>query len=103
VEIHGAIGYLVNQFINSSNNRTEIYGGSVDKRDRFALEVIDAAVAAVGEEHTAIRFLPEGGFQDIASDNVEKIVGLLGVRVAREPSWISLFAFHRISRRLANA
>ncbi|CAO3647048.1 unnamed protein product [Mucor fragilis] len=78
VEIHGANGYLVDQFINnSSNNRTDIYGGSVENRGRFALEVVDAVVAAVGEERTAIRFSPGGAFQGMASDNVEETWGYL--------------------------
>ncbi|KAF1800306.1 hypothetical protein V8B55DRAFT_1546187 [Mucor lusitanicus] len=78
VEIHGANGYLIDQFINnSSNNRTDIYGGSVENRGRFALEVVDAVVAAVGEERTAIRFSPGGAFQGMASDNVEETWGYL--------------------------
>ncbi|KAL9546250.1 hypothetical protein MBANPS3_006753 [Mucor bainieri] len=73
VEIHGALGYLVDQFINnSSNNRTDIYGGSVENRSRFALEVVDAVVTAVGEERTAIRFSPGSDYQDMATVNVEE-------------------------------
>ncbi|CAO3646992.1 unnamed protein product [Mucor fragilis] len=78
VEIHGANGYLIDQFINnSSNNRTDIYGGSVENRGRFALEVVDAIAAAVGEERTAIRFSPGGAFQGMSSDNVEETWGYL--------------------------
>jgi len=59
VEIHSANGYLVDQFLQDvSNNRTDEYGGSVENRSRFALEVIDAVVKAVGEKKTAIRFSP---------------------------------------------
>ncbi|KAL7316673.1 hypothetical protein PS15m_005745 [Mucor circinelloides] len=78
VEIHGANGYLIDQFINnSSNNRTDIYGGSAENRGRFALEIVDAVVAAVGEERTAIRFSPGGSFQGMATDNVEETWGYL--------------------------
>lgn len=59
VEIHGANGYLVDQFIQDvSNKRTDEYGGSIEKRARFALEVVASVAAAVGEDKTAIRFSP---------------------------------------------
>jgi 2,4-dienoyl-CoA reductase-like NADH-dependent reductase (Old Yellow Enzyme family) len=69
VEIHGANGYLIDQFINSSSNkRTDIYGGSIENRSRFALEVIDAIVEVVGAERTAIRLSPGAAFQDMKDD-----------------------------------
>ncbi|KAK4201007.1 hypothetical protein QBC40DRAFT_278974 [Triangularia verruculosa] len=56
VEIHGANGYLVDQFIQSnSNQRTDEYGGSIENRSRFAIEVVDAVTAAVGEEKVGLR------------------------------------------------
>ncbi|CAO3606952.1 unnamed protein product [Mucor hiemalis] len=71
VEIHSANGYLLDQFINtSSNKRTDIYGGSIENRARFSLEVVDAVVDAIGAERTAIRFSPGGGFQDMQDDTV---------------------------------
>ena len=64
VEIHGANGYLVDQFIQDvSNKRTDEYGGSIEKRARFALEVIDAIVAKIGAEKTGIRLSPWNTFQ----------------------------------------
>ena len=64
VEIHGANGYLVDQFLQDvSNDRTDEYGGSVEGRSRFPLEVIDAVVKAVGEKKTGIRFSPWSTFQ----------------------------------------
>ncbi|KAI9492278.1 hypothetical protein BDB00DRAFT_765681 [Zychaea mexicana] len=70
VEIHGANGYLIDQFINSSSNvRTDKYGGSMENRARFALEVVDAVAATIGSEKTAIRFSPFGGFQDMNDDS----------------------------------
>lgn len=64
VEIHGANGYLVDQFIQDvSNDRTDDYGGSVENRSRFALEVIKAIVGAVGENKTALRLSPWGSVQ----------------------------------------
>ncbi|KDQ07581.1 hypothetical protein BOTBODRAFT_166837 [Botryobasidium botryosum FD-172 SS1] len=64
VEIHGANGYLVDQFIQDvSNHRTDEYGGSIENRSRFALDVIKAVTDAVGESRTAIRFSPWSSFQ----------------------------------------
>ncbi|KAJ3786218.1 NADH:flavin oxidoreductase/NADH oxidase [Lentinula aff. detonsa] len=59
VELHGANGFLIDQFIQDiSNNRTDEYGGSIENRVRFALEVVDAVARAIGEERTAIRLSP---------------------------------------------
>ena len=64
VEIHGANGYLVDQFLQDvSNKRTDEYGGSIPNRARFALEVIDAIVAAVGPKKTSIRLSPWSRYQ----------------------------------------
>ncbi|KAH7929176.1 FMN-linked oxidoreductase [Leucogyrophana mollusca] len=66
VEIHGANGYLIDQFIQDvSNTRTDEYGGSVENRSRFALEVVDAVVKAVGATKTGIRLSPWNPFQDM--------------------------------------
>ncbi|KAG8913487.1 hypothetical protein FRC00_002311 [Tulasnella sp. 408] len=63
VEIHGANGYLVDEFIQSvSNQRTDEYGGSIENRARFPLEVIQAVAEAVGQDRTAIRFSPYSTF-----------------------------------------
>lgn len=59
VEIHGANGYLVDQFLQDTcNKRTDEYGGSVENRCRFALEVIDAVVTAVGAQKVGLRISP---------------------------------------------
>ncbi|KAI8090292.1 uncharacterized protein B0P05DRAFT_530177 [Gilbertella persicaria] len=69
VEIHSANGYLLDQFLNSSsNNRTDIYGGSPQNRCRMSLEVVDAVAGAIGPERTAIRLSPWSGFQDAEDD-----------------------------------
>ncbi|KAI0075622.1 NADH:flavin oxidoreductase/NADH oxidase [Panus rudis PR-1116 ss-1] len=66
VEIHGANGYLIDQFLQDvSNNRTDEYGGSIENRARFALEVIDAVVKAVGPKKVGIRLSPWGEFQQM--------------------------------------
>jgi NADPH2 dehydrogenase len=64
VEIHGANGYLVDQFLqDNSNQRTDSYGGSVENRSRFAHEVTKAVVEAVGADKTGIRLSPFSEFQ----------------------------------------
>ncbi|MNW31299.1 N-ethylmaleimide reductase [compost metagenome] len=68
VEIHGANGYLINQFIGeNSNTRTDEYGGSIENRARFAIEVAKAVVDEIGPERTGFRISPGtplGGIQD---------------------------------------
>ncbi|KAH7070166.1 hypothetical protein FB567DRAFT_539363 [Paraphoma chrysanthemicola] len=59
VEIHGANGYLVDQFIQDrTNQRTDKYGGSIENRSRFAFEVTQAVANAIGAQKTAIRLSP---------------------------------------------
>jgi len=63
VEIHGANGYLVDQFINTaSNKRTDEYGGSIENRSRFAIETAQQVAKAIGSEKTGIRLSPCGAF-----------------------------------------
>ncbi len=62
VEIHGANGYLVQQFFApNANTRTDEYGGSIENRARFAIEVAKAIVAEIGADRTGIRISPMGG------------------------------------------
>ncbi|AXV15848.1 alkene reductase [Neorhizobium sp. SOG26] len=59
VEIHGANGYLIDQFLKSgANNRTDAYGGSIENRARFLLEVVDAVAAEIGAGKVGIRLSP---------------------------------------------
>jgi N-ethylmaleimide reductase len=63
VELHGANGYLIEQFLNANvNQRTDGYGGSAVGRNRFALEIARATAAAVGKEKVGIRLSPYGAF-----------------------------------------
>ncbi|MEO1449803.1 MAG: alkene reductase [Bacteroidota bacterium] len=63
VEIHGANGYLVEQFLNKDLNELDnAYGGSHENRNRFAIEVAAEVAAAIGPEKTAIRLSPYGVF-----------------------------------------
>jgi N-ethylmaleimide reductase len=66
VELHGANGYLLEQFIRpNSNQRTDAYGGSIENRARFALEVAKAVIAAIGKDKVGIRLSPYGAFNDM--------------------------------------
>ena len=66
VELHGANGYLIEQFIApNANQRTDEYGGSVENRSRFALEIAEATGKAIGFDKVGIRLSPYGVFNDI--------------------------------------
>ncbi|XP_050218265.1 12-oxophytodienoate reductase 3 [Mercurialis annua] len=59
IEIHGAHGYLIDQFLkNGINDRTDEYGGSIENRCRFAMEVIQAVVSAIGADRVGFRMSP---------------------------------------------
>ena len=63
VELHAANGYLIEQFLNGNvNRRDDAYGAGIEGRNRFALEVTRATVAAIGAERTGIRLSPYGVF-----------------------------------------
>ncbi|MDG5978031.1 NADH:flavin oxidoreductase/NADH oxidase, partial [Hydrogenophaga taeniospiralis CCUG 15921] len=63
VELHAANGYLIEQFLNANvNHRSDGYGGSIEGRNRFALEVARATVAAIGADRVGIRLSPYGVF-----------------------------------------
>ena len=69
VEIHGANGYLFDEFLNPIiNTRQDDYGGSVENRCRFLLEVVDAVSDAIGADRTGVRISPNGRFNDIPED-----------------------------------
>jgi len=66
IELHAANGYLLEQFIRpNSNQRTDCYGGSIENRARFVLEVVDAAIKAIGKDKVGIRLSPFGVFNDM--------------------------------------
>jgi N-ethylmaleimide reductase len=66
IELHSANGYLLEQFIRpNSNVRDDRYGGTIENRARFVLEVADAAIAAIGKDKVGIRLSPFGVFNDM--------------------------------------
>jgi N-ethylmaleimide reductase len=69
VELHGANGYLLDQFLNAaSNHRTDDYGGTPGNRNRFVLEVTAAVANAIGKDKTGIRLSPFGAFNEMKAD-----------------------------------
>ncbi|TGE16097.1 alkene reductase [Hymenobacter elongatus] len=66
VELHGANGYLLEQFLNpAANQRTDEYGGSIENRSRFVLEVAEAVIGAIGAERVGIRLSPHSVAGDL--------------------------------------
>lgn len=69
VEIHGANGYLVDQFLNtSSNKRTDTWGGSIENRIRFATSVAKEIASQIGSDRLGMRISPYGVFNDMGID-----------------------------------
>ncbi|KAJ5770057.1 FMN-linked oxidoreductase [Penicillium nucicola] len=70
VEIHGANGYLIDQFLQDvSNKRTDKWGGSVENRSRLAVEVTNSVVKAIGNDRTAIRLSPWSQYQGMRMED----------------------------------
>ena len=71
VEIHGANGYLIDQFLRSNSNlRTDDYGGSQENRIRLLIEITEAVVAAVGKENVGVRLSPFISFKDMGDQEI---------------------------------
>ncbi|OGS90195.1 MAG: alkene reductase [Gallionellales bacterium GWA2_60_18] len=69
IELHAANGYLIDQFLNTvSNRRNDRWGGSIENRIRFALEVARGCAAAIGPERVGMRISPYGVFNGMAPD-----------------------------------
>ncbi|MFD4442313.1 alkene reductase [Nocardia sp. NPDC058519] len=94
VELHGANGYLISQFLSSNANlRTDRFGGSIRNRIRFAVEAVAATVDAVGAARTGIRLSPGGEFWGVAETDVPALYRELLTELARlDPAYIHLEA-----------
>lgn len=69
IELHAANGYLIDQFLNTATNqRTDRWGGSVENRIRFAVQIATETAAAIGAEHIGMRISPYGVFNGTAAD-----------------------------------
>jgi 2,4-dienoyl-CoA reductase-like NADH-dependent reductase (Old Yellow Enzyme family) len=81
VELHGANGYLFDQFLQTStNHRTDEYGGSLENRARFMLEAVDALIAVWGASRVGVHLAPKGDAHDMGDENFKETFGF----VARE-------------------
>ena len=70
IEIHAANGYLVDQFLrDGANHRTDAYGGSIENRARFLLEVVDATAAAIGAHRVGVRISPSSPFNSMSDSD----------------------------------
>lgn len=85
VELHGANGYLIEQFINpAANQRTDEFGGPPEKRIRFALEIAEKVVQAIGKDKVGIRVSPYGAANDMtAYDSLEETYALLAEKLGK--------------------
>lgn len=73
VEIHAANGYLLDQFLRDGTNiREDEYGGKIENRSRFLLDVINAVIAEIGADKTGVRLSPSGTFNDMSDSDPEK-------------------------------
>lgn len=99
VEIHGANGFLLDQFLqDGSNHRTDAYGGSVENRSRLLLEVVDAVGDAIGFDRTAVRLSPHGNLGGLSdSDSVPHFTFVI-----RDLSRRSLAYLHLIEPRASS-
>lgn len=95
VEIHGANGYLIDQFLHySSNTRDDEFGGSAENMARFPLQVVDAIVDAIGNDRTALRLSP-GAYFNMEPDNRDRQVSdyLLKALESRDLSYLHVGIF----------
>jgi N-ethylmaleimide reductase len=96
VEVHGANGYLIDQFLrDGSNRRTDDYGGSIINRSRFLLEVVDAVVSAWEPGRVGVRLSPWGGFNDMHDSDTQALFGHVAVELGRR----SLAYLHLVEPR----
>ena len=84
VEVHAANGYLIDQFLrDQTNKRTDRYGGSIENRSRFLLEVVDAVSAVAGAERTGVRISPQNGQNDISDTNPQVLFDYVAEHLSR--------------------
>jgi len=84
VEIHGANGYLIDQFLqDGSNKRTDIYGGSIENRTRFLLEVAEAVTSVWGGDRVGVRLGPSGTFGSMSDSSPGDLFGYAAAQLNR--------------------
>ncbi|WP_017314905.1 alkene reductase [Mastigocladopsis repens] len=76
VELHGAFGYLIDQFLQDcTNQRTDEYGGSIENRARFMLEVVEAVASVWGENRVGIKLSPSNTYYGMGDSNPQETFG----------------------------
>ncbi|XP_068659663.1 putative 12-oxophytodienoate reductase 11 [Aristolochia californica] len=97
VEIHGALGYLIDQFLKDQvNDRTDQYGGSMENRCRFALEIVEAVTNEIGADRVGIRLSPFADFMEAGDSNPEA----LGLFMANALNKYGILYVHMIEPRM---
>lgn len=82
VEIHGANGYLPDQFLqDGANMRTDDYGGPIENRARFLLEVTRAAIAAFGADRVGVRLSPSGTYGSMSDSDPQATFGYAAAKL----------------------
>lgn len=100
VELHGANGYLPDQFLqDGSNHRDDAYGGPVENRARFMLEAVEALVSVWGGDRVAVRISPSGQFGTMFDSNPTATFGYLAQALNR----FGLAYLHVIEPRVRGA
>ncbi|EPE36706.1 FMN-linked oxidoreductase [Glarea lozoyensis ATCC 20868] len=100
VEIHGANGYLLDQFLHDNVNiRTDLYGGSIENRCRFPLEVLKAITNVVGPDRVGMRLSPYNYFQDTRDSNPNVHWAYLCEQLASSPEENRLSYVHMVEPR----
>lgn len=85
VEVHAANGYLLDQFLrDGSNKRTDNYGGSVENRSRFLMEVLEAVYEAWEPDHVGVRLSPENGFNDMKDSDPQNTFNEVAERLSSQ-------------------
>ncbi|KAF5951949.1 hypothetical protein HYC85_009893 [Camellia sinensis] len=97
VEIHGANGYIIDQFMKDTvNDRTDIYGGSLENRCRFALEIVNAVVDEIGADRVGMRLSPFADYMETGDSNPDA----LGLYMANEVGKFNILYLHVIEPRM---
>ncbi|OYU46448.1 MAG: alkene reductase [Burkholderiales bacterium PBB4] len=82
VEVHGANGYLIDQFLRDGcNQRTDAYGGSLDNRARFLFEVLTAVTAAIGADRVGLRLSPLNSYNSMIDSDPVGLTGYLAEKL----------------------
>ncbi|XP_039118082.1 putative 12-oxophytodienoate reductase 11 [Dioscorea cayenensis subsp. rotundata] len=98
IEVHGAHGYLFEQFMKDSvNDRTDEYGGSLENRCRFAIEVVEAIVNEIGADRVGVRLSPFADYMEAWDSNPEA----LGLYMVQALNKFNILYCHMVEPRMA--